>query len=287
MIRCPLLLSLLLALMATTARADQTRDFPSNGVPGIRITTRENQDGVRFFLNAPPQFPLTLTVRATTENLASDAPLPYTLSVHGARMQPLFELRRSDASRPWRYRFEWHWLYGDTTALHEDAHAYRLPYPAGEAFELMQGYNGSYSHQPPKQYAYDFRMPEGTPVLAARNGVVVDLKSDSSSGGPDRRFADLANYVVILHEDGSLAWYLHLKHLGVTVARGDQVAAGDLIGQSGNTGFTSTPHLHFEVYRPQDGYMRRNLPVRMAVGQNVYPRLVEGHYYRAGDSPGR
>ena len=57
----------------------------------------------------------------------------------------------------------------------------------------------------------------------------------------------MANYVTIGHDDGSQAVYVHLQMNGALVKLGDWVTTGDLIGLSGNTGYSTGPHLHFKV----------------------------------------
>jgi murein DD-endopeptidase MepM/ murein hydrolase activator NlpD len=96
-------------------------------------------------------------------------------------------------------------------------------------------------------------MPVGTPVFAARGGVVAAVRDDCSMGGVDPKLLDECNLITIIHGDGTLANYLHLRKGGVLVRLGKHVRSGDLIGFSGNTGYTSEPHLHFEVSCLTDG----------------------------------
>jgi murein DD-endopeptidase MepM/ murein hydrolase activator NlpD len=146
---------------------------------------------------------------------------------------------------------------GNPKAVHIDTTRYWLPFAHGKARLLSQGYNGAFSHK--KQYALDFKLRAGTPLYAARGGVVVDTKHDSDSGGKGAEFSDKANYIRIVHTDGSIASYLHLKKDGVLVSIGDSVVAGQPIGFSGSTGWSTAPHLHFEVRQPV--YMgRKSIP---------------------------
>ena len=93
-------------------------------------------------------------------------------------------------------------------------------------------------------------MPEGTAILAARAGVVMAVERDFISGGDDRdKYGEKANFVQILHEDGTFAMYAHLRPESITVLPGSRVEVGAVIGYSGSTGFSSGPHLHFVVQR--------------------------------------
>ena len=91
-------------------------------------------------------------------------------------------------------------------------------------------------------------MPVGTDVHAARGGVVFEVASTNFRGGIDpNRDAASANIVRILHDDGTHAVYAHLNWNSIRVKAGDTVKRGEYIADSGNTGFSSGPHLHFAV----------------------------------------
>ena len=126
-----------------------------------------------------------------------------------------------------------------------DSYIYDLPFKEGTAYKVVQGYGGMFSHK--NKAALDFDMPEGTPVYAARGGIIYGFKNDSNEGGPFTN-EKKANYIIIKHDDGSYGCYWHLQKNGVVVKKGI-VAKGQLIGYSGNTGFTLRPHLHFAVKR--------------------------------------
>lgn len=136
---------------------------------------------------------------------------------------------------------------GDVTIKNYDAnYQYDLPFKSGKTFTVFQGYNGSFSHQ--NENSLDFTMPEGTEIFAAREGQIIDFASHNNTACPTKSCADKANYITILHPDGTFAQYYHLKQNGVKVNIGDQVKKGDLIGLSGNTGWSKGPHLHFVTY---------------------------------------
>jgi murein DD-endopeptidase MepM/ murein hydrolase activator NlpD len=120
---------------------------------------------------------------------------------------------------------------------------YRLPFEAGRAFAVAQGWHGSYSHSGTAAYAYDFALPSGTPVLAAAEGVVAFThRGERACGGSELK--DHGNSVTLYHADGTATLYAHLSRISVRV--GQVVMSGDDIGRSGATGFTDcAPHLHF------------------------------------------
>ncbi len=107
---------------------------------------------------------------------------------------------------------------------------------------------GFNSHAGNLRYALDFLVPEGTPIFAAEAGVVVYEKDDSYVGGPDKKYWNDGNRIVIKHSNGEYSAYEHNQYMGSMVMVGDEVVKGQLIGYSGNTGCSSCPHLHFELF---------------------------------------
>jgi len=115
------------------------------------------------------------------------------------------------------------------------------------SFPVSQVHNVG-SHVGNDAWAWDFRMPEGTPVVAALDGVVRLARGDSDEGGCDPAMARKANYVVIESPGNVETQYLHFSAVGVTA--GQHVRRGDLLGYSGKTGWACGAHLHFKVATP-------------------------------------
>ena len=125
-----------------------------------------------------------------------------------------------------------------------DTHSYVLPYPTGASCKVLQGYNGPYGHKDHAEFAYDFQMPIGSPVVAARGGEVVKIVE---SNNDSTRKPGQENVVVIKHSDGTFGRYSHLTKDGALVSLGDKVTQGTKIALSGDSGASAGPHLHFDV----------------------------------------
>jgi len=141
---------------------------------------------------------------------------------------------------------------GDFSNL-TDGPPLRLPFENNNEFTVGQAFGGRLtSHNSSEaQYALDINMPERTKIVAARDGVVVDYEFGyTNSGGQEEWLKQQANYVLIAHDDGSLTQYVHLAPIPVPITMGSHVIAGQLIGFSGNTGYSTGPHLHFAVLKP-------------------------------------
>ena len=181
-----------------------------------------------------------------------------------------------------KYRFVF--LPGDPSAVHASNASYRVPYSVGTSYPITQAFPETITHVTrDSMHAVDLAMPVGTDVVAAREGVVFDVASTNFTGGTDAgQYARLANFVRILHDDGTFAVYAHLNWNTIRVRPGDRVAAGQYIADSGNTGFSSGPHLHFAVLKnmgmridslPIAFRGRSAAPVRPVMGQllTAYP----------------
>ena len=137
---------------------------------------------------------------------------------------------------------------------------YILPFKK-RPVKIGQGFHG-FSHKDwPEEnvdlsYSIDFILPEGTELIASRAGVVVAVKVNGKRNysGKDTKKGKVAcekwmNELGIKHSDGTYADYAHLKHKGSLVKVGDKVKQGQIIGLSGNTGWSSEPHLDFSIFK--------------------------------------
>lgn len=224
---------------------------------------------------------VTVTLEAKLKNYASEIPLPCTLTIPANANVEAFRIHTVDPNADSKWSYTYFATWGSLTAKHDDTVVYALPFAPGASYAVSQGFHGAFSHTGGDSFAIDFKMDLGTPVHAARDGVVVGVKDDSIIGGPEKKFEWEANYIHIRHADGTIAQYVHLQKGTARVKVGDPIQAGQWIGCSGNTGHTTGPHLHFAVFKAADGKNRQTIPVRFKANGLIAQTLQEGATYRA------
>ncbi len=165
--------------------------------------------------------------------------------------------------------------------VHDDHHLYSLPYASNKSYRVLQGFGSRFSHTGLEEFAVDIDMPIGTPVHAARAGKVVEVEKSHSRGCWEDGCGKYANFIVILHSDGTTGEYYHLRRGGSVVGVGDTVTQGQKIGYSGNTGHTTMPHLHFAVYCAVGWGSTQSIPVRFQSRDGIIERPRRGARYQA------
>jgi murein DD-endopeptidase MepM/ murein hydrolase activator NlpD len=211
----------------------------------VKLETQKHAAGETLLVNNDLYAPVEIELRLDRLDNAGGVPdkpirwvLPPRSKIRLVTLAPL------DASKPMHYKAKLRTALGDPRLLPQ-RYEYPLPWSGGP-FRLTQGANGRYSHFTAKgRYAMDIAMPEGTPILAARAGMVVRIENHQSGRGNNPS----GNFVRILHDDGTMGVYLHLMRQSVTVQEGQRAEVGSQIARSGNTGNSTGAHLHFVVQR--------------------------------------
>ena len=163
---------------------------------------------------------------------------------------------------------------GPTSARGEAT--YLLPFPVGDSARLIQGNHGSFTHFGHAAYAFDFRMTIGRPVTSMRAGQVIAVEERYVDGN---RTPGQENLVFVRHADGTYARYYHLTKDGAFVTLGEIVDVGDTLGLSGDTGWSTTPHLHVDVTRDCPAWGCQTIWIRFTnAGADT---LVQGQTYMA------
>jgi len=227
-------------------------DLPT-GLKTPTVTVTTNLFDRRISFNARNNFAVPVAVALGLEELINlelprpDQSMRWVVTPHSDL--ELLELAAVDDNIAPEAIYRYVWLPGDPEAQHDVNHLYRVPFALASDYPITQTFPIGITHlTPDSYYAVDVAMPIGTAIYAARAGIVFEVASSNFRGGtdPDQDMAS-ANIVRIMHDDGSHAVYAHLNLNSVRVRPGDRVERGQYIADSGNTGFSSGPHLHFVV----------------------------------------
>src|SRR5690606_36117537 len=202
-----------------------------------------------FLVNRNPA-PVEVSFKLTQQDNVRPAAIPEKWIVAGNSETRIAMLVPQTAGQALRYDHQLRWQLGDPRSAPSEHFAYTPPIPARTAFSITQAFNGNYSHHGASgRYAIDIGMPIGTGVRAARGGEVVKVQDVHGEGGNSKAFRSQTNNIYILHDDGTFGIYAHLRKGSALVRPGQRVRSGQLIAQSGNSGYTTAPHLHFAVLR--------------------------------------
>jgi murein DD-endopeptidase MepM/ murein hydrolase activator NlpD len=271
-------ISLTVAALALSASASVYADCRDDW---ICVNAVDQGGNVELRARNLQDYPVTYTLRVRTRYFEVAGPTTVTRTLAPQESARVMTLSRADENLDARYRYFFEWTVGDKDAVHDDDYLYALPYASGRSYRVLQGYGSRFSHTGLEAFAVDFDMPEGTPVHAARSGVVARVQESHSLGCWEDGCGRYANYVVVLHDDGTTGEYYHLQKNGALVEVGDHVNRGQIIGLSGNTGHTTMPHLHFAVYRATEWGNTQSIPVRFRSADGVVMRPRHGARYEA------
>jgi len=219
--------------------------------PTVSVTTRFANGSLQIFARndypVPVEIVLALDALRNLEYPSPEQPMRWIVDPQSSLVLLALASLETNIIPDVDYRYTW--IPGDPRATHAPDRPYRAPFAVANDFPVSQAFPVAITHTTPDAwYAVDIVMPVGTKVYAARAGTVFEVASTNYRGGTDpERDGRAANVIRVMHEDGSHAVYAHLNWNSIRVRPGDRVARGEYIADSGNTGFTSGPHLHFAV----------------------------------------
>ena len=270
--------SLPLALSALTLSAVANAECSTDW---FNIDSRKVGDSVEVHAANARDVPITITLQVSARHMSADRPKTVTDTVPPNESQLIMVFRETERDKNPRYDIDCEWTIGSINATHDEDLLYRLPYETGRSYRVLQGYGSRLSHTGREQYTVDFKMNEGTPVHAARGGIVARTEEAHSKGCWKSGCGKYANFIVIVHDDWTTGEYYHLQKDGVLVEVGERVVAGQNIGLSGNTGNSTMPHLHFGVYRAAPRGKYQSIPVQFSTIDGIVSKPRRGGLYQA------
>lgn len=244
----------------------------------VYIFVEKSKKYITIFARNKNPYSITMRIKGEYKNLSYNS-VKNTFSIKPNSTLEYIRLHKKRGA--YSYGLSYSWIMGSIDAVHDDSYLYRLPYARGSSHRVSQGFNGEATHKGDSAYAIDFVMDIGTKIYAARDGVVAKIKEDSTKVGYAKKFAKYGNFVTIEHSDGTFATYYHLKKNGAYASVGQSVKRGDYIGNSGNTGYSSGPHLHFQVYRAVTSKSIESIPIKFISDKGVILDPKRGSYYGA------
>ena len=250
--------------------------------PVVNLLQRSQENGVTLIAQNTYFGPVQIAFRLRPIENVSPSTRRSGLAVLPPRSEtPLVVIGKSVDNVELRFDSEFQFIPGEPGIEHRPDQPYRLPYAPSTAVRVSQAYPVLKTHSDPaSQYAIDFAMPIGTDVFAAREGVVIEVASDFFEAGTDYEVdGPRANIVRILHDDGTMGLYVHLNWNTIRVVPGQRVRRGEYLADSGNTGFSTGPHLHFVVQRNEGGALVA-VPLEFASASGPIT-LVTGETYTA------
>lgn len=214
----------------------------------LKTYTEKIKNGYEIYADNDEYCDVSIKIDLTLKNMSSSEETDKVFVVPPRTKKALLLTLKSKKRGKYSYRYKTRYNLGNhLKKTYDDNYNYYLPSAVGEKFNVNQGYNGATTHK--GKNALDFGMPVGTPIYAIRGGIVIKVVENHDKGCPDEICQRYNNKILICHEDGTIAGYVHLMKDGALVNLGDTIQKGQLIGKSGNTGWTSGPHLHLEVFQ--------------------------------------
>jgi len=182
--------------------------------------------------------PVTVTVGVDpdlSQNLSTDKPLPLNSVVPPEAVQTVVRFSPKIKNEAYRFNYKYSWSIGDYSARHQCPEHYQFPF--GNDIKAYASAGSDAKTTPYSRYAVAFSLPAGTPVLAARKGTVVQIKT--------------GNRVDILHNDSTIATYSHLDKIAEGIIPGKVVTTKDVLGIAGTIWNKKEAYVQLAVWRPE------------------------------------
>lgn len=247
----------------------------------VKIYYEQTDNGYTIYADNTEFCPVSIKINFSTSNMNIDGG-NNTIYVVDAlkKKQLLTTLKVSKKGKSYKFSYKYWTNYGNhNDSTYDENYVYNLPFKTSNKFNVYQGYNGTFSHQ--NENALDFTMPVGTEFTAIRKGIVIKVIDKNNKNCGKERCKKYNNLILIYHPDGTFAEYAHLKQNGSKVKVGEKVSKGQVIGYSGNVGWSTGPHLHLVVFK-QKLKERQTLKTKFKTGNGdkVEYLIEKNEYFR-------
>ncbi len=197
----------------------------AQSIPDVKVYYEQSENGYSLFVDNNELCSVSLILNFDLDNLKAITNRQTTFVIPPHQKKFPFTVLKAILPGKYSFNYKYQAVLGNISINFYDLnYAYDLPFGKGQSFLVSQGYNGKMTHK--GIYAIDFNLPEGTPIFAIRSGLVIKSDDTQTQHGNSAEFASFNNYILVLHQDGTFANYLHLKPLSAIVKPGDTIIAG-------------------------------------------------------------
>lgn len=244
----------------------------------IKLYYEQTNNGYKVFVDNDEFCPISVNLNFTVTNLLIEGGNNKIYVVDAKKNKQLITtLTMINDNKPYKMSYQYKSNYGSVLiAKFDENYIYDLPFKSNENYLVNQGYNGTFSHQ--NENSLDFLMPVGTEITAVREGIVINVIDSNNKNCPTKDCIKFNNVVLIYHSDNTFSEYAHLKFKGAKVKIGDTVSKGQVIGYSGNVGWSSGAHLHLVIFK-QGIEKRETLKTKFKIEEGVIEFLIENKNY--------
>ena len=238
-----------------------TEDFYDDcGENEVQLAIRDEDGDYAVYITNLIASPVTVTLHVShPEYVESDIDFSKIYRIGEGKTEPLGYISYSDSGV---FELSFTCSIGTPTFDMKEYSGNEFIIPFYGTYRVTQAPGGKLSHSgPASRYAVDISMPIGTPVRASRRGRVVNMKMNSTTGGPSPAYRPFANFIRILHDDGTSSIYVHLKGGSAMVSKGRAAppfrgAAQQRREERGNTVQVRGDRAHAQVGREPYGALK-------------------------------
>lgn len=251
----------------------------SKAEQNVKIYYEQVENEYKIFADNNESCPIGIKLDFSVTNLTIEGGNNNIYVVNALeKKQLLTTLKISKKRKAYKFSYESWTNYGNLNkSEYDENYVYDLPFKTSNRFKINQGYNGTFSHQ--NENALDFTMPVGTEIMAIREGIVIKVVEKNNKNCAKEECQKFNNLIIIYHSDGTFVEYTHIRQNGSKVKVGNKVAKGQLIGYSGNVGWSTGPHLHLVIFK-QKLNKRETLKTKFRTGDGTkIEHLLEKEEY--------
>lgn len=255
-------LALAMALLALLSPLVTASPYP------LKVERQEHGRGVDLTIVNQGPAPVTVIVELTYTKNTGFSPAvigrKYPHFVPAGERKKIATAVPLKLAKPAEFGFRYQFAFGDAQAVHNSQFVYRLPI-ADDTRGVIRPYTGAFlrTTRVDTTNALEVLLPVGTAVVAARAGVVIDVRASKADDSDSQKPSEIGNYVSVLHEDGTWATYGWLLEDSLMVSVGDRVAEGQKIGLSGSNPDSIESYVLMVVNRNWFGLELRSVPIRV------------------------